>query len=196
MADFDYEFILPNRVIPQPKPHIVKIGDCGACVAGGILGVSISEAYDRLMWHRSIDEPKTFGWHGMVSVLAGSPEIEHVFSRVPIWGVDDWNAPTGPSGLQNWMTWADYIRMALNGGYYAVAQVDADEQGIQDDCYWLETNHWQMICGIRYTTSGSLKRELLVSCSSSSTPDEEWVSAKKFLAKRGGYNVILAKPST
>jgi hypothetical protein len=38
------------------------------------------------------------------------------------------------------------------------------------------------------------KAEVLVSCSSTKTPAEEWVEADVFLKERGGFNVLLARP--
>lgn len=190
MPHYDgFEIILPKRVVVQPTPHIVDIGDCGACVAAGIIGVGVKEIYERL------DKQGGLTWRNMGSALRNSDEIEHVMDRVPFWSADGWNAPMGMSGLQSWIAWADYLRIAFTAGYYAATQVDMHEQGIREDSDWLEINHWQLICGIRGTSTGTLKRELLVSCSAASTPDLEWVSAKRFLARRGGYNAILAKPS-
>jgi hypothetical protein len=92
--------------------------------------------------------------------------------------------------------------MAVEAGYYGLAQVNHAGRG-QDE---LETDHWVLVCGARTWTTwedvpsvpgarrGTIHRELLVSCSASA-PEGRWERAEDFLKHRGGFNLILARPS-
>jgi hypothetical protein len=126
--------------------------------------------------------------------------VDRFIADVPMWPQNahppfsEWGLH---GGLQN-LEWHAYVRMAIEAGYYGLAMVDIDKRGP----FGGGTNHWVLICGARerwvpFADGGGAHghNEVLVSCSSRRTPDEEWVDAGDFLKERGGFNVILARPA-
>lgn len=192
-----YEVVLPKRVAPQPLPAIVDGGDCGACVLAGIMDISVEEAYGLR------NEPAPFSYHGMTKALDEAERrglLDRVVDDIPMWphrfhqSLAYWGFP---SWQQN-QAWIGYVRMALDAGYYGIAHVDHGQKGLEGG----DPDHVVMICGVRhYSTphptlegAGVGHQEVLVSCSSTTTPDEEWVSVLDFLRKRGGYNAVFVRP--
>jgi hypothetical protein len=85
--------------------------------------------------------------------------------------------------------WFNYVRLAIDAGYYGVAQVDFGGAGGPD------TNHWVLICGAR--TKGAIANEfitgdILASCS---VTGEKWYEAKDFLKRMGGCDVLFVRPA-
>jgi len=108
----------------------------------------------------------------------------------------------GPSGYLCVSEWFGYMQMAMEAGHYGIASVVYDKTGAAGKIP-PETDHVVLLCGIRERLephptvegAGVYVREILVSCSAKSSPDEEWVEVREFLTERGGYNVILVKPN-
>ncbi len=94
----------------------------------------------------------------------------------------------GSPSIHEYVAWFNYVRMAIDAGYYGLAQVDFSGNEGPD------TNHWVLICGAR--TEGPvngkiLTGEILVSCS---VKGEQWYESREFLRKMGGYDVLLIRP--
>ncbi len=193
----DPEVVLKRRVVPQPVPHVFAGGDCGACVLGGLTGKTVKEVYDIFQ----DGKVAPFHWHAMYSALWEAKSlglVDRIITAVPMW-VD--NAHDGfwswglPSTMQS-LAWFAYLQMGLDAGYYALALVDADKKGLNGH----GTNHWVMLVGARtrripFENGATIEHDVLVSCSSTKTPDEEWVEVGDFLKERGGFNLLLARPT-
>lgn len=200
MADFS--LVLPRRVTPQPTPGIVPGGDCGACVLGGLLGVSIERIYDELSGKR-----ESIHYHEMSRLLRSvvSRDLAHASIDEPaIWlpfGTSSGMYSFGIQARDCAMAWFRYVRMALEAGYYGIAKVDFNRDLTSPR--GRETNHWVGIVGARSfwkdhpTVPGAKTgvEEVLVSCSARSSADEEWVDRNDFLRERGGLDVLFVKPA-
>lgn len=188
-----YEVVLPRRVLRQPVPSLVPGGDCGACVLAGLTGrASVQDVYDA----RSKGEPKPISyWDMRQALIEDVPErLDRTCTNVAFWVSDSFVeiSPFGFPATCQAQAWFAYVRMAIDAGYYAVANVASTRNG-------KDTDHWVLICGVRElypAGSGIVRQELLVSCSSVSTPDEEWVGLHEVLGQRGGFNALLARPSS
>ena len=195
-----YETVLPKRVVPQPTPLVLPGGDCGACVFGGLVGKTVPEVYEFCFK----GEPKSFHWDAMCTALHEAEReglIDRLVMDVPIWPWElhssfcEW----GLHGSLQGLAWFNYVQMAVDAGYYAMALVDADKKGP----FGGGTNHWIMLVGTRQRRVlhptlpvATIHNEVLVSCSSRRTPAEEWVGQGPFLSERGGFNLLLARPTS
>jgi hypothetical protein len=191
-----YDVVLPRRVVPQPTPELVSGGDCGACVLGGLFGIQVADVYDQLCYK----ERKPISSQAMRYALHAADAqgfADRVITDPARWPrdaegyVDEFGHLAGMDCLK----WWTYLRLGFDAGYYGVTEVDMDKRGP----YGGGTNHWIMLVGARYIYTpkeggGSIDHHVLVSCSSSKTPDEEWVDVGDFLRMRGGYNLLLARP--
>jgi hypothetical protein len=206
MSTIRGEVVLPKRVIQQPVPNVQPGGDCGACVIAGLTGLAVPEVYERFeCWKRYFGETMeqalarrepTLGWHEMVSLLHQGLAHDAGFFDRTITDVAFWPCEIemimqyGRPSVNMALEWFAYLRMGLDAGYYAIANVDHGKKGGPAD-------HWILIAGAREVwpeESGVIHQQLLVSCSSRSTPDEEWVNAHDFLKERGGFNLLFARP--
>lgn len=195
--------LLPRRVVHQPTPEVHPGGDCGACVLAGLLGMSVPDVYDK------IQRPMTTGWQGPASfsrkgIVNGLEYarqeglVEDVLSETPRWHQkwDEWSEWGDPGWVQSG-PWRSYVRLGMQAGYYAVANVRFDKDGPLKG----NSDHWVLLCGARTrwrAFDGERcvgDHQFLVSCSARSTPDEEWVEPLDFLRQRGGFNVVLIKPA-
>jgi hypothetical protein len=141
-------------------------------------------------------EPKTFSWYLMRQALHSGLSngfFDRIIVDPPVWqgpheSQGQWGSPSWTQALG----WFAHLRMALDAGYYGWAMVNHAKLGP-----WQAPDHWVMLCGARELwpeASGPIHNEVLVSCSSKSTPDEEWVRVEDFLEKRGGFNCFFARP--
>lgn len=185
----NFSVVLSRRVAHQPKPHIHPGGDCGGCVLAGMLGLAVPEAYQRLA-------PRHVGdWYAMRQALwdaLATGLLDRIVVDIPLWPASSFEVALafGYPGTMQAQAWWRYLVMALDAGYYAAALVDHSREGG-------ETDHWVLLCGARSSCppeGGRVSQQVLVSCSSDSTPDEEWVDLHDFLSKRGGFNLLLARP--
>lgn len=118
----------------------------------------------------------------------GEGLLDRVITDLPMWPQSPECAHWGHPAWEMSLEWFRYIRMAIDAGYYALAFVDYEKRGPRSD-----PNHVVLLVGTRSKEIAhpSLKgayridNEILVSCSSSKTPDEEWVEVHDFLAQRG-----------
>jgi len=195
----DSETVLTRRVTPQPSPEVHKGGDCGACVLSGLLGKSVPDVYV-LFQEGKCD---SFHWHKMREALWTARSmglVDRIVTDVPMWPgtIPEMVASWGMHSGFQCLAWFAYVQMALDAGYYGLAMVDIHKKGAHGG----GTNHWVMVCGARTRRepseavpgAASIVQEVLVSCSSRTTPDEEWVEVDRFLIERGGFNLHLARP--
>lgn len=188
--------ILPKRVVPQPLPHLHPGGDCGACVLAGLVGVSLPEAYE--IAERKVEEG--FSWHSMRQALyhlKARGRVDRFICDVPFWrgGAIDAMATFGYPAWTQALEWFSYLRMAFDAGYYGIACVNHAKAGP-----FRGPDHFVLLAGAREMRpppgeGGGIDQDILVSCSSRATPDEEWVEVRDFLKERGGYNLFLARPT-
>lgn len=187
-----------KRVVPQPEDRLYPGGDCGACVLAGLFDMSVADAYK----HFNEDKQEPIRYHQMIQALwtaDGMGLADRVQTATPIWPIPvvltAWGFPGGEMAHH----WFNYVRMAFEAGYYAIALVDIEKRGSLGG----GTNHWVLLCGARERyglpgageTDNRIYQEVLVSCSASSTPAEEWVDCIEFLEHRGGYNLLLVRPT-
>jgi hypothetical protein len=185
------EKVLPRRVQPQPTPDIHLGGDCGACVLGGALGLTVPEVYSRF-GSKGVTNP--YEMKRLLRCASSLGLADRVIEEPADWNGDcrHWGAFGKPAFL-NALEWFNHVRMAIDAGYYGLAMVDFKRGG------GIDTDHWILICGAR--TEGSvvgktLTGEVLVSCSArSSGMRDEWVEARDFLKNRGGYETLFLRPA-
>lgn len=190
------EVLATRRVVQQPLPHLHPGGDCGACVLAGVLGLSVAEAYQAA--NRPVADG--FDWYRMREALfhlQAHGHLDRIIVDIPTWqgtaiqGQMFWGNPSWSQSLQ----WFAYVRMALDAGYYGIGCVNHAKLGPGH-----HPDHFVLIAGAREVwpdgdEGGAIHKEILVSCSSRSTPDEEWVDVHDFLKTRGGFNLFLARPT-
>lgn len=184
------EIVLPRRAQPQPQPFRVACGDCGACVLGGILGLSVDDAYARsvVRRHRQL---QSFCHRNMADAFDDAVRdglADRAITRAPVWPVNTEYMIWGACGANQWQAWSHYVRMALDAGYYGAAEINMEGGG--PSTY---PNHWVMLCGWRPSPAGTSLDEVLVSCSARH-PEGRWIAARDFLQRHGGFNALFARP--
>ena len=204
--DEDDAVVLPRRAFPQPMPSISGNGDCSACAISGMLGLKGGPVELYAMYPEEAcvkkpgDTPKSFSWYEARQVICNAAQdglLSDYLDAAPLWIPNYGNGYYGAPGFMMALEWYRYLRMALQAGYYALANVVHGKTAPIDP-----PDHAVLLVGARtrwaegvLPGSKSGHFEVLVSCSSTRTPDEEWVDVHKFLRDRGGYNIYLAKPS-
>jgi hypothetical protein len=193
-----FDLALPKRAVKQPVPDICPGGDCGACVVSGLTGLPLREVYE---WNQRDRKEvlEALSWPTMRDVLYqlyAHHKVQHIMDSVPLF-FDLRPASTWIFGSPGWtmnIGWFNWITLAIKAGYYGIVAVDSQRRGPIDGG---PGDHWVMICGVRETwpkDCGMITKDVLVSNSSRTAPDEEWVDVSKFLQYWGGYNVLLVKP--
>ena len=193
------EVILPRRAHAQPSPHRVAVGDCGACVLGGLMGLTVDQTYALVCGPRTFplsSGPRSIGWQEMREVV-GAAETKGTIARaltdIPIWP----NAT--PSACLTWgvtapwqsRAWWGYVTTAIDAGLYGLACVSFKGAGSDSE----GPDHWVLLVGYRRRVDGSqIRDELLVSCSARH-PEGRWVDRNDFLRKWGGFNTLWARPA-
>lgn len=187
------EVVLPRRVARQPSPALVQGGDCGACVLAGIFGLSVLEAYER--WGpKGYERYHSFGHNNMADALRWAEHYgiaDRAIARPPLWPVDPMWMAFGIGGHNQCQGWSHYLRLAMDAGYYGVAEISYE--GVEKDSQHPNPNHWVLLCGWRPAPDKTILDEVLVSCSAK-CPQGYWIPIREFLVKHGGYNVLLARP--
>lgn len=199
MPEFKDEVILPRRVIQQRDhwPSVATGGDCGGCVLAALTGLSLEDVYEKLKEGKR--EP--FSYPTMRSALweaRGLGLLDRIVTEHPIWFT--YFDSCGVFGFPSWrmaLEWSHYVRLAIEAGYYPICEVNMAGNGPLS-----MNDHWEMLVGIREkrTENEAVKgawnidEEVLVNCSSRSTPDERWIECRELLTKYGGFNCLLAKP--
>jgi hypothetical protein len=188
------EVVLPKRVVPQPQPPLNAEGDCGSCALAGLLGITVEEVYERK------GEVKPFCWLTLLKLVGEAywnGELDRLVEAVPYWPNPDSLRGFGdPSWLSN-LEWFAYVRMGLDAGYYGLMNYNMDGIGP-----FGMADHFVLVVGARDHevpnphSEGStlILHELLISDSSTRTPDEQWMDHLRLLRNHGGYNVMLARP--
>jgi hypothetical protein len=187
---------LPRRVVKQPTPELNIGGDCGACVLAGLLGMTIEEVYAKLHPKKI---PYHFDMHSMHAALQIAKydlgTIDRCITRTPYWPSGDSQRAWGDASWTQSMEWREWLTMAFDAGYYALAQVRAIHEPMV-----FETDHWVLYCGTRTKWDGppaarqSGEFQLLVSDSGRTKPIEAWFGVGEHLKQRGGFAVMLARP--
>jgi len=179
------EIVLPRRAKHQPSPEVHKGGDCGACSLGGALGIEVSDCYSR------------FDSEGITHIgemarcircAASCGLADRIIEEPAEWPSCQYFRAFGSPAVNESLAWFNYVRMAIDSGYYGLAEVDFNANGGP------ETNHWILIAGARTdgaVTGKLLTGEVLTSCS---VRGEKWVEAREFLSKMGGYNALFVRP--
>lgn len=187
------EIVLPRRVLPQPVPFVVDGGDCAACVLGSICGMSVREIYSEFANAIGGDRPHGLGFEDIRNVLHEAMArgiIDRFVVFQPMWFIPDGRCSFGVPGWNLKLQWFEYLLMAMDAGYYGLANVVFDKKGP-----FATPDHFVMIVGARmFVEDNAFKMQILVSCSSTKTPDVEWVNVDDFLKQRGGFNIIYARP--
>jgi hypothetical protein len=182
--------------VPQPTPEIFSGGDCGACVLGGLFGLAVEDVYvqlcdgkvrpiSHLQMRSALHEAERRGYADRIVVEPAR------WPRSAEGYFDDF----GYLASKDCINWWTHLRLAFDAGYYAIAEVDSNRGGPV-----ASTDHWVMLAGVRQrwpadgSSDSTIHQDVLVSCSSRKTPDEEWVDSGEFLQKRGGFNALLARP--
>lgn len=190
--------LLPRRVVQQPTPLLNASGDCGACVLGGLTDLPLADVYAKLQRNG----PRPFARSDMIDALHDGCRMgffERCYTSSPSWTVDDWFGEWGNVGWMQSGPWHNYVRLGFEAGCYAIAEV----RWAKDGPLGGHADHWVLLCGARTywkaLGEGFGDRcvgspQILVSCSSRTTPDEEWVEPSTFLRQRGGFNVLLVRP--
>lgn len=179
------EVVLPCRAHKQPSPYICIGGDCGACSLGGVLGLAVPDLYSR--WGSKGITNRTE--MGRCLRCASSDGLASRMIDTPAqWPDARYLDSFGSPAVHEALPWFQYVRMAVDAGYYGVTEVDYDAHGGP------ETNHWVLICGAR--TNGAengkaLTGEVLISCS---VKGERWIEAREFLRTMGGYAALFVRP--
>ena len=194
----DCEIILPRRSPRQPNPKVYAGGDCGACVLSGLTGLSVADVYAKAQDGGKVSP---FSWPEMIQALHGllsEGYFKHVITSCPNWITEVYRAPFGFEAAQMNLEWFDYVRLAIEAGYYAICEVcvDGNRAGRRPV---LETNHWVLLCGVRVrrepnkAVAGAFNilPEVLVSDSAKSQPPERWVGSQDFLRRHGGFTPLL-----
>jgi hypothetical protein len=168
--------VLPNSPPKNPQPSLSEGGDCGACVLAGILGTTVSAAYEfhaSGQYYGGKDIPKVscFNNHSMKRTLESLTDdiglnkmnghscapLEHVVTDIPLWLVgqhhDICGMAFGVSASMQSSAWSDYVRAMLSAGYYGICQVYDGGHKVSDESKFRQygmTNHWVMIAGWQY----------------------------------------------
>lgn len=177
---------LHKRSLKQPTPGICKGGDCGACSIGGVLGISVPEVYERFN-SEGITHVGEMDSCLRYSLTLGLSERALDF-HVDVAGYSThWPCFGRPAYLAS-LQWFRVVQMAIDAGYYGLAEVSFERAGGPD------TNHWIVLCG--YRTDGCvpdkvITGEVLMSCS---VKGEEWIEASQFLKTMGGYATRFVRP--
>ena len=111
----------------QPSPSIVDGGDCGACVLAGVFNLTVEEAYDDLLGKR--DAVSYQEMHGAIYESHHRKLCTDFVDEVPLWinAVSNSRLNVGAPSWMMSLQWFDYIKMAIQAGYYGVASVDFDK---------------------------------------------------------------------
>ncbi len=190
------EISLPLRVVNQPTPEVSAGGDCGACVLSGLLDMAIEDVYKKL---HPKGEPHPFSHRDMASALQTAKWelgfLDRYITRTPMWPVWDSLRAWGDASWSQSMEWREWLTMAFDAGYYAIAEVRSTPEPMRFD-----TDHWVMYAGTRTQWDGppesrrSGQFQLLVSDSGRTKPHEKWYPLSEHLKERGGFAVMLARP--
>ena len=179
------QIVLPLRVTKQPTPAVYPGGDCGPCALAGLTDLTVREVYEDLIGKIApphFEAMRHILLQGQITGMFDRVIVDPATFQLPLW-LQSWGSAAHLSAS----AWFHYVLMAVDAGYYGLAMVRLDRSGVHS----AGPDHWVMICGARIDAH----REVLVSCPARDRPDEEWVEAGEFLRARGGYNLLLVRPT-
>lgn len=194
----EFEITLPRSSLPKLLPKIVQHGDCGACVLGGIAGLSLVEAYAVVK-----ERPSSFSLEDMAQALAVLQDrgvFDRVVDEAPCWvqHIHPAHASFGFTALSQAPMWYDYVRLAMDAGYYGLCTMSYEPVTSKPGDTYLSTNHWVVINGCRFhwepvegVSASRGVEEIRVSCSNKG---DYWMPVREFARLHGGMNVLLARP--
>jgi hypothetical protein len=195
----EFEIVLPRHVPRNPEPKIYLGGDCGACVLSALTNIPVAEIYAIA---RDDKKVSPFGLQNMISALntLGRQYFYHHITTFPNWINEVYRWPFGFSACQMNLAWFDYVRVAIEAGYYGICEVNMRGEGDLNG-RGCETDHWVLLCGVRITKHPAtipgafmLDDEVLIRDSSRTMPAERWMESSDFLIRHGGFQTILVKP--
>ena len=194
----DFQVVLPKRVVQQPKPQIHKGGDCAACVLAGLVGMTVEEIYTDV-YEQELDKVRAPSWIEMVRYLTKlyyDGELDRFITDTPYWSSNDAQRTFGDTFARQSSEWFKYVVMALDAGYYGLLNYSFDGKGPHS-----YPDHFVMVVGarakskkIRNKAGWRVEQSLLISCSSSKTKAEFWVTLGRLARDHGGFNIMLARP--
>lgn len=185
------EVVLPRRALPQPRPGIMPRGDCAGCCFAGLTGWPIERVYAEIYDRQ--DAPSNPVTRTYLHAALALGLLDRLDDTVPVWHGWDAQMQWGLPGRSMALGWWGRVRMAIDAGYYGLAEV----------CFAktpdAPTDHVVLICGAREVyppagECGAIHHEILVSCSAAH-PDGVWVEVGDFLRSWGGFNLFLARPA-
>ena len=221
-SDLLSEIILPLRVNPQALPALWKGGDCGACVLGGIFNLPTQAVYEQIQravyedyYEQEWTEARSFTPQCMEKALrvAEKQGLATDIRTQPQHFVRERDYVSrcfGEYPEHHAKQWHEAVTVHLEAGYYAIVMVNMMGESYyshKDDGTILVNagDHWQIIVGARTrrverildsgTRTWSTVREVLTSCSSTRTPDEEWTEAADFIRRKGGFHPYFVRPA-
>jgi hypothetical protein len=196
----DFEKILPRRVPRNPQPRIYHGGDCGACCLSGVTDLAAAAVYEELRDDKKINAFSQPDMRSALSEAEGNELLQNIVVDSPNWIGQVYRAPFGYNACQMSLEWFGYIRMAIEAGYYGIAEVKTHGAADKDK---RDTDHWCMICGVRVRHEKSaavegawtIVQEILISDSCLTMPAEHWEEVNAFLRDFGGFDCFLVKPN-
>ena len=179
---------------------MVTGGDCGACVLGGLAGLSVPGAY-------GIGKPNgasTFSISDMqaaLMMLQDHDALDRIVDEPPTWiqHVHSGHSSFGFTALSMAPMWYEYMRLAIDAGYYGLVTISFEPFHSKEGETYFGSNHWVLIKGCRFhwvpLESGKGSRgaeEILVSCS---VKGDYWMPVREFARLHGGSYLLLARPA-
>lgn len=184
------EVVLPRRAVIQPLPAVFSGGDCGACVLAGLGGFSIGEVYARFT-HKGVPRPFTWGgFRRALTLMYARGLLDRVLLDPPLWIPVARDREWGITGWSVAEEWFGYVRLALDGGYYGVCVVDLERKGPL-----ASIDHAILIRGVRELEGASLPVNQILVSDPARRDEDEWSEVGAFLRRRGGFNILLARPA-
>jgi hypothetical protein len=186
------EVVLPRRVHPQPRPHLNPAGDCASCAFGGVLGVPVALVHELFETTPNVTRSRP-GYRTLLYELRRRGLVAEWVEDTPMWPLGHWGgAHHGLPAYTMTQEWWRYLRMALRGGYYALASINYEGR------HFAPVDHLVALCGVRErwepVEGGHAQAiDVLVSCSARN-PDGYWLEASD-LVRMGGFDVVLVRPS-
>jgi hypothetical protein len=158
------------------------------------VGLSVAEVHEAIETTPNVGRSRP-GWPALLELWERDGVIEEYVSDIPLWPLEQWGAlPHGLKSTAMLQEWWRYLRLAMRGGYYGLANVNFAGQE------WQPTDHAVVLCGVREhwrdstAVAGARSQvlEVLVSCSAS-CPEGRWEDARSLL-RRGAFDAVLVRP--
>jgi hypothetical protein len=165
-----------------------------------LTGLTVQEIYDIKGEVRSFCHPTV---QDVLGRLYWDGHLDRLITKVPYWSSGDAMRIWGDTAVLQADHWFAWVTMALEAGYYGLMHYNMDGNPGQ------LPDHFVMVCGARVwhdpipgklndkgePNAWTLRHELLISCSSTRTEPEFWLGIDELFEKRGGFNIMLARPT-